>query len=197
MLETTSVRRFCLEAGDFKIEIERAFAKGAATQAVPAGASAAPLGSGAGEAPTRHTVLAPLVGTFYQSPNAGAKPFVEVGSRVQRGQIIAIIEAMKVMNEVLADAAGVVVGILVQNGHPVQYEQPLLDIDTTRVTRSTCLTRSDRQPRRDRGPRLRACRELGIKTVAVYSKADAGSRVVQLADEAVCIGPGPARFAAI
>ena len=131
MLETTSVRRFCLEAGDFKIEIERAFAKGAATQAVPAGASAAPLGPGAGEAPTRHTVLAPLVGTFYRSPNAGAKPFVEVGSRVQRGQVIAIIEAMKLMNEVLADAAGVVVGILVENAQPVQYEQPLLEIDTT------------------------------------------------------------------
>jgi acetyl-CoA carboxylase biotin carboxyl carrier protein len=128
MLEATSVRRVRLEAGDFKIEIERAFTKGVATVSIPAGPAAAAAGPGAAD--TRHAVLAPLVGTFYRAPNPGAKPFVEVGSRVQRGQAIGIIEAMKLMNEVLADAAGVVVEILVENAQPVQYEQPLLVIDT-------------------------------------------------------------------
>ena len=65
-----------------------------------------------------------------QSP--GAKPFVEVGARVQRGQTIGIIEAMKIMNEVPSDAAGVVVEILVENGQPVQYEQPLIVLDTAK-----------------------------------------------------------------
>lgn len=130
MLETTSVRRVCLEAGDFKIEIERAFGKGSALQA-PSVAVAGPAPGGPGTATTRHVQLAPLVGTFYRSANPGAKSFVEVGSRVQRGQAVGIIEAMKLMNEVLADAAGVVVEILIENGQPVQFEQPLLVIDTT------------------------------------------------------------------
>ena len=129
MLETTSVRRVCLEAGDFKIEIERAFGKGAALWSPPAGAVAPPAGPVA--ATNRHMVLAPLVGTFYRASSPAAKPFVEVGSRVQRGQPIGIIEAMKLMNEVVAEAAGVVIEILVENAQPVQYEQPLLVLDTT------------------------------------------------------------------
>jgi acetyl-CoA carboxylase biotin carboxyl carrier protein len=132
MLETTSVRRVCLEAGDFKIEIERAFTTGASQlSAAPAPAAAGAAAAPARPTENRHVVLAPLVGTFYRTPNPGAKPFVEVGSRVQRGQPVAIIEAMKLMNEVLAEAAGVVVEILVENAQPVQYEQPLLVIDTT------------------------------------------------------------------
>ena len=130
MLETTSVRRVCLEAGDFKIEIERAFAKGAAVPA-PSVAVAGPAPGAPGAATTRHVQLAPLVGTFYRAANPGAKPFVEVGSRVQRGQTVGIIEAMKLMNEVLADAAGAVVEILVEYAQPVQFEQPLLVIDTS------------------------------------------------------------------
>jgi acetyl-CoA carboxylase biotin carboxyl carrier protein len=131
MLEKTSVRRICLEAGDFKIEIERAFGEGLALAApAVAGAGAAPGGAPAAAATTRHTQLAPLVGTFYRSATPGSKPFVEMGSRVERGQPVGIIEAMKLMNEVLADAAGVVVEILVENAQPVQFEQPLLVIDT-------------------------------------------------------------------
>jgi acetyl-CoA carboxylase biotin carboxyl carrier protein len=132
-LETTSVRRVCLEAGDFKIEIERAFGTGEATLAVAGapGAAGPATAAGPAAAENRHAVLAPLVGTFYRTPNPGAKPFVEVGTRVQRGQAVGIVEAMKLMNEVVADVAGVVVEILVENGQPVQYEQPLLVIDTT------------------------------------------------------------------
>ena len=130
MLERSSVRRVCLEAGDFKIEIERAFGGDAGVALSPSTSAVAPAPAPAA-ASNRHTMLAPLVGTFYRASTPGAKPFVEVGSRVQRGQPIGIIEAMKLMNEVVAEAAGVVVEILVENAQPVQYEQPLLVIDTT------------------------------------------------------------------
>lgn len=130
MLETTTVRRICLEAGDFKIEIERAFGEGSALAAPSLTVGGPAPGGPPAAATTRHTQLAPLVGTFYRSATPGSKAFVEVGSRVERGQTIGIIEAMKLMNEVLADAAGVVVEILVENAQPVQFEQPLLVIDT-------------------------------------------------------------------
>ena len=132
-LETTTVRRVCLEAGDFKIEIERAFGTGEAllTVAASPAPSATVAATGSVAADHRHSVLSPLVGTFYRSTNPGAKPFVEVGTRVQRGQAVGIVEAMKLMNEVVADVTGVVVEILVENAQPVQYEQPLLVIDTT------------------------------------------------------------------
>jgi acetyl-CoA carboxylase biotin carboxyl carrier protein len=129
-LEGTSVRRLCVEAGDFKIEIERAVAEGAAVAAA-APVAGAPAAAGPATRDTRHVMLAPLVGTFYRAPNAGAKPFVDVGERVQRGQPVGIIEAMKLMNEVVADATGVVVEILVENAQSVQFDQPLLVIDTT------------------------------------------------------------------
>ena len=72
---------------------------------------------------------APLVGTFDHAPSPGAKPFVEKGSRVERGQALGIIETMKVMNEIASDCAGVVVEILVPNGQAVQFDEPLLTID--------------------------------------------------------------------
>jgi acetyl-CoA carboxylase biotin carboxyl carrier protein len=135
MLEKTSVQRVSLEAGDFKIQVERVLSQGPAPVGPPAAPGVlAPGPAGPAPAPTKdphHRVLAPLVGTFYRAPNPGAKPFVEIGTRVQRNQTIGIIEAMKIMNEVTSDAAGVVVEILIENGQPVQYEQPLLVIDTT------------------------------------------------------------------
>ena len=72
-----------------------------------------------------HVVKAPMVGTFYRSPSPDAKPFVEVGQTVKEGDTICIIEAMKLMNEIEADAGGVVKAILVENGQPVEYGQPL------------------------------------------------------------------------
>ena len=72
-----------------------------------------------------HVVKAPMVGTFYRSPSPDAKPFVEVGQAVKEGDTICIIEAMKLMNEIEADASGVVKAILVENGQPVEYGQPL------------------------------------------------------------------------
>ena len=128
MLERTSVRRVC-EAGDFEIEIERAFGGEAGVALSPSLSALAPAATGCCDQSLYR--LGPLVGTFYRSSSPGAKPFVEVGNRVQRGQPIGIIEAMKLMNEVVAEAAGVVVEILVENAQSVQHEQPLLVIDTT------------------------------------------------------------------
>ena len=72
-----------------------------------------------------HVVKAPMVGTFYRSPSPDAKVFVEVGQSIKEGQTICIIEAMKLMNEIESDASGVVKAILVENGQPVEYGQPL------------------------------------------------------------------------
>jgi acetyl-CoA carboxylase biotin carboxyl carrier protein len=72
-----------------------------------------------------HSVKAPMVGTFYRSPSPDSKAFVELGQSVKEGQTICIIEAMKLMNEIEADASGVVKAILVENGQPVEYGQPL------------------------------------------------------------------------
>jgi acetyl-CoA carboxylase biotin carboxyl carrier protein len=95
-----------------------------ARAAVPAAAAPAP----AAEAPAGqegHVVKAPMVGTFYRSPSPDAKAFVEVGQTVKEGDTICIIEAMKLMNEIEADASGVVKAILVENGQPVEYGQAL------------------------------------------------------------------------
>jgi len=94
----------------------------ASPSAPPAAASApAEPGSGAGEA----LVQAPIVGTFYEAPSPDADPFVKVGDRVEVGQTLCIIEAMKLMNEIQAEASGTIKQILIQNGQPVEYDQPL------------------------------------------------------------------------
>ena len=90
-----------------------------ALAATPAAAEAADA------AQDGHVVKAPMVGTFYRSPSPDAKVFVEVGQAVKEGDTICIIEAMKLMNEIEADASGVVKAILVENGQPVEYGQPL------------------------------------------------------------------------
>jgi acetyl-CoA carboxylase biotin carboxyl carrier protein len=75
-----------------------------------------------------HVLKAPMVGTFYRSPSPDAKAFIEVGQPIKEGQTICIIEAMKLMNEIESDASGVVKAILVENGQPVEYGQPLFII---------------------------------------------------------------------
>ncbi len=77
-----------------------------------------------------HIVKSPIVGTFYGSPSPGAAPFVSPGDHVEKGQVICIIEAMKLMNEIEADAAGEIVRCLVTNGQPIEYGQPLFSIRT-------------------------------------------------------------------
>jgi acetyl-CoA carboxylase biotin carboxyl carrier protein len=78
--------------------------------------------------PPGHQVTSPMVGTFYCAPAPGAKAFVEEGQRVEVGQTLCIIEAMKMLNQIEADQAGVVAAILVENGQPVEYGQPLFVI---------------------------------------------------------------------
>jgi acetyl-CoA carboxylase biotin carboxyl carrier protein len=75
------------------------------------------------------TITSPIVGTFYRSSSPEAEPFVEVGAKVKKGQILCIIEAMKLMNEIESEADGLVVRILVENGHPVEYGEPLFLVD--------------------------------------------------------------------
>lgn len=99
--------------------------------AAPVAAPAAPVAPAADPAdtlPDGHVVKSPMVGTFYRASAPGAKPLVEVGESVADGQALCIIEAMKLMNEIESDAAGVVKAILVENGQPVEYGQPLFII---------------------------------------------------------------------
>jgi acetyl-CoA carboxylase biotin carboxyl carrier protein len=100
-----------------------------AAPAAPAAAPAAPAAAPAPVEPTGHTLKSPMVGTFYRSPSPGAASFVEVGQTVTKGQTLCIIEAMKLLNEIESDTAGVVKAILVENGQPVEYGQPLFIIE--------------------------------------------------------------------
>ncbi len=79
--------------------------------------------------PPGHVVISPMVGTFYRAPSPGSKSFVEVGSRVEVGDVLCIIEAMKILNQIEADTAGQIKAILVENGQPVEYGQPIYVID--------------------------------------------------------------------
>ncbi len=103
--------------------------KPATHAAVPAAAAPATASVAAAEpALEGHVLKAPMVGTFYRSASPESKSFVEVGQNVKAGETVCIIEAMKLMNEIEADATGVIKAILVENGQPVEYGQPLFII---------------------------------------------------------------------
>ena len=135
LVQESGIAELEITEGEEKVKI----VKGGAVSmtAVPQVALAAPAAAAAGAAagaaaPAEpppgqegHVVKAPMVGTFYRSPSPDAKAFVEVGQSVKEGDTICIIEAMKLMNEIEADASGVVKAILVENGQPVEYGQPL------------------------------------------------------------------------
>jgi len=89
----------------------------------------APEGAEGSKLPDGHVVTAPMVGTFYTAPAPGAKQFVQVGSEVQVGDTLCIIEAMKMMNQIESDKAGRIASILVENGEPVEFGQPLFVIE--------------------------------------------------------------------
>jgi acetyl-CoA carboxylase biotin carboxyl carrier protein len=101
-----------------------------ASQPTPA-ESAAALAPSAAQEPKGggNEVKSPMVGTFYSAPEPGAKPYVSVGSRVSKGQILCIIEAMKIMNEIESEVAGLVTEVLASDAQPVEYGQPLFRID--------------------------------------------------------------------
>ena len=96
----------------------------AAPAAAPVAAEAA-----APAVPAGHQVLSPMVGTFYGAPSPDAKPFVKVGQSVTAGESLCIVEAMKMMNQIEADKSGVVTAILVEDGQPVEFDQPLVVIE--------------------------------------------------------------------
>ena len=95
-----------------------------AAPAAPPAAAAAP----AAPALTGNVVRSPMVGTFYRASSPDAKPFVEVGQSVKKGDILCIVEAMKMMNHIEAEASGTIGQVLVENGHPVEFDQPLFTI---------------------------------------------------------------------
>jgi acetyl-CoA carboxylase biotin carboxyl carrier protein len=152
-LEGSTVQRFAVAAGEYRIEIERGAPVAApaaetppaptlsgspvATGALP-GPGVAPgartmsgafMAIGAEDADNRIPVLAPLVGTFYRAQQPGSKPFIDLGEVVEAGQPVCIVEAMKLMNEVVANEQGKVAEILVENGQWVEFEQVLMYLD--------------------------------------------------------------------
>lgn len=127
--------------GEGKVRIVK-FAQGGQVGSVPAPqayqvvapapaeapAPAAAAAPAAAPVPQGHVVKSPMVGTFYRASNPGASPFVEVGQSVKEGEVLCIIEAMKLLNEIEADKAGTIKEILVENGQPVEFGQPLFVI---------------------------------------------------------------------
>lgn len=101
----------------------------AAVVTAPAVAVAAPVVVAEPEVAKGHVVKSPMVGTFYRSASPGAKAFADVGTQIKEGEPICIVEAMKIMNEIESDKTGVVTQILVENGHAVEYGQPLFVIE--------------------------------------------------------------------
>jgi acetyl-CoA carboxylase biotin carboxyl carrier protein len=94
-----------------------------------AAAAAEPAAIAAKPRPNEHVVTAPMVGTFFAAPSPGAKAFIEIGDEVKVGQVLCIIEAMKMMNQIEADKGGRVTSIMAQNGDPVEFGQPLFVIE--------------------------------------------------------------------
>ena len=90
--------------------------------------AAAPAPAARPAEPEGHLVRSPMVGTFYRSPSPGAKAFAEVGQSVKAGEVVCIVEAMKMMNHIEADKSGVITAILVEDGSPVEFDQPLVSI---------------------------------------------------------------------
>lgn len=137
---------FELERGNFKLRLSKGLAKAAAfsepvtvvEQKVVATPVAAPQPVApapvietpppAKEEENLHIVTSPIVGTFYGSPNPSSPAFVAVGDSVQTGKVLCIVEAMKLMNEVVSDASGVIAKVFAENGQPVEYGQPLFGI---------------------------------------------------------------------
>jgi acetyl-CoA carboxylase biotin carboxyl carrier protein len=104
-------------------------AAAAAAAQSPGAEIAAPEGAAAKPKPSEHVITAPMVGTFYASPSPGAKAFVEIGDEIKVGQVLCIIEAMKMMNQIEADRAGRVASVMARNGDPVEFGQPLFVVE--------------------------------------------------------------------
>jgi acetyl-CoA carboxylase biotin carboxyl carrier protein len=132
LVETSGIAELEIQEGEERVRITRALSHAPQTVLMPTPAPAValpvPVAAVVAE-PAGHIVKSPMVGTFYRSAQPGAKAFVEVGDTVAVGDTLCIVEAMKLMNEIEADHAGVVKQILVENGQPVEFGQPLVVIE--------------------------------------------------------------------
>jgi acetyl-CoA carboxylase biotin carboxyl carrier protein len=131
LVQESGIAELEITEGEEKVKIVKGGGVSVSHALPAAAADARPAAPAPSEAPPvqeGHVVKAPMVGTFYRSGSPDAKPFVEVGQPVKEGQTICIIEAMKLMNEIESDASGVVKAVLVENGQPVEYGQPLFII---------------------------------------------------------------------
>ncbi len=140
LVQDSGIAELEITEGEEKVRITRTVANNAIYAApapmmqamLPAGAAqpaaAGPVAAEEPAQPEGHVVKSPMVGTFYRSPSPGAKAFVEIGQPVGAGDTLCIIEAMKLMNEIEADVGGVIKAVLVENGQPVEYGEPLFII---------------------------------------------------------------------
>ena len=134
LVQESGISELEVTDGDEKVRIAKHVAAPMAmaqTYAMPQAVPAMPAAAGstdlddADDTPQGHVVKAPMVGTFYRSPSPGASAFVEVGQTVTKGQVLGIVEAMKMMNEIESDASGTIEKILVENGDPIEFNTPL------------------------------------------------------------------------
>ena len=138
LLEESGIAEIEIKEGEEAVRISRMPTGNAVIHAMPQIAAAVPveatapapaLEAAAKPRANEHVITAPMVGTYYASPTPGAKPFVDIGDEIKVGQILCIIEAMKMMNQIEADRAGRVTSIMARNGDPVEYGQPLFVIE--------------------------------------------------------------------
>ncbi len=136
LLETSDIAEIEIKEGEEAVRISRA-SRVQPAAVVPAPAAAAPAPSAKAEsepeppapaAETGELVVSPMVGTFYLAPAPASKPYVEVGQQIKEGDVIGIVEAMKMMNQIESEFSGVVAAILVEDGKPVEFGQPLVRI---------------------------------------------------------------------
>ena len=134
LLEESDIAEIEIHEGEESVRISRASTVVPTMLAAPAAAPAvaAPVAAEAAPAvprePEGHIIRSPMVGTFYRAPSPGAKTFVEEGQMVSSGDTLCIIEAMKILNQIESDKSGKVIEILVENGQPVEYNEPLFVI---------------------------------------------------------------------
>lgn len=142
LLEESDIGELEIKEGEESVRISRGSSSMQTVSMMPAMAPAAPMPAAApaaavapaesaepaAPASNTHSVKSPMVGTFYAASSPGATPFVKVGQQVKPGDVVCIVEAMKMMNQIEADKAGIIEAILIEDGEPVEFDQPLVTI---------------------------------------------------------------------